>query len=258
MDEAPGLNQILRHWNQAIKLADASDEKFFIRLFVAVGISAMTFVRQTDELLERLEEYLGKPKVVALGEVGLDPVQYGVPWSLEEQKKVLREQFILAKKASKRVILHTPTPKSTADYVISLETATEKLPPLEDYRRVYLEKDLELIAEVGLDQGSIVVDHVDQRVIDYVLRQTTSKIGISIGSGLRKLESKDAATMVARYGADRILLNSDVVAYRPFDLLAIPKTIREMMRMGIEPENIRRVVYDNAREFYSLPMELSV
>lgn len=95
-------------------------------------------------------------------------------------------------------------------------------------------------------------------MIDYVLRQTTSKIGISIGSGLRKLESKDAATMVARYGADRILLNSDVVAYRPFDLLAILKTIREMMRMGIEPENIRRVVYDNAREFYSLPMELSV
>jgi predicted metal-dependent TIM-barrel fold hydrolase len=254
LDEMPGFREISRHWNQSLKLTEIAEGKFFLRLFVAAGISAMTLVKEIDKLLDYLETFLRKSSVVALGEVGLDPVQYfGQVWPIEEQKNILREQFIISKKVGKPVILHTPTPKKKSDYMIELG-ATE-LPPLDDYRRVFLEMDLDIIAEVGVDQNKIVVDHVDRSVIDFVLKETNAKVGISIGSGLRLLEPRDAAQMVAEYGSERIMLNSDVVAYRPCDILAIPKTIREMLRIGMRKNEIRRVVYENAREFFSLPLD---
>ena len=39
------------------------------------------------------------------------------------------------------------------------------------------------------------------------------------------------------------------------DLLAIPKTIREMRRRGIDEQTIRRAVFDNANEFYGLGLD---
>jgi predicted metal-dependent TIM-barrel fold hydrolase len=100
----------------------------------------------------------------------------------------------------------------------------------------------------------VVIDHVDQGVIGYVLEKTHAWVGISIGSGLRTLEPRDAARMVAQYGPERIMLNSDVVAYRACDVLAIPKTIREMLRLGLKAEDIRRVVYENAKQLYALSL----
>jgi predicted metal-dependent TIM-barrel fold hydrolase len=51
------------------------------------------------------------------------------------------------------------------------------------------------------------------------------------------------------------MINSDHVAYISTDLLAIPKTIREMRRRGIDEQTIRRAVFDNANEFYALGLD---
>ncbi len=51
------------------------------------------------------------------------------------------------------------------------------------------------------------------------------------------------------------MINSDHVAYISTDLPAIPKTIREMRRRGIDEQTIRRAVFDNANEFYALGLE---
>ena len=51
------------------------------------------------------------------------------------------------------------------------------------------------------------------------------------------------------------MVNSDHVAYIGTDLLAIPKTTREMRRRGIDEQTIRRAVFDNANELYGLGLK---
>ncbi len=251
LDEPPGEAEILRHWKQSLKISRTCVGSHFFQLFVAAGISSMTLVRDCDRLLEHLAEMATLPDVVAIGEVGLDPVQYfGMQWPLEEQRRVLRAQFQIAKAAGKPAILHTPTPKKSADYAIKLSGGA--LPTAQEYRLTYLKMDLDELAASGLDEERLIVDHTDRTIIEYVLENTRCMVGISIGSGLRRLEPQDAAAMVAEYGSSRILLNSDVLAYRASDILAIPKTIRAMRRMKLPAADIQRVVFDNAVATYGL------
>jgi predicted metal-dependent TIM-barrel fold hydrolase len=256
LEEPPGEAEIMRHWNQSLRISKTAPTSHFIHLFVAAGISSMTYVRDCDILLEHLAEISQLDDVVAIGEVGVDPVQYfGMQWPLDDQRRVLREQFKIAKQVGKPAILHTPTPKNTADYSIKLSGGV--LPAAEEYRLSYLKMDLEELAASGLDEKALIVDHTDRSIIEYVLNNTKCMVGISIGSGLRKLDPQDAARMVADYGASRIMLNSDVLAYRASDILAIPKTIRAMKRLKLSEADIVKVVFSNAVETYKLPFAVS-
>ena len=51
------------------------------------------------------------------------------------------------------------------------------------------------------------------------------------------------------------MINSDHIAYVSNDLMAIPKAIREMMRRGIDREDIKKAVFDNANTFYELRLD---
>jgi predicted metal-dependent TIM-barrel fold hydrolase len=251
LEEPPGEAEIMRHWKQSLRISKTAPGSHFIHLFVAAGISSMTFVRDCDILLEHLAEISQLDDVVAIGEVGIDPVQYfGMQWPIDDQRRVLREQFKIAKQAGKPAILHTPTPKNATDYAIKLSGGA--LPSAQDYRLAYLKMDLEELAASGLDEKALIVDHTDRSIIEYVLDNTKCMVGISIGSGLRKLDPQDAARMVADYGAGRIMLNSDVLAYRASDILAIPKTIRAMKRLKVADADIHKVVFANAVETYKL------
>jgi len=61
---------------------------------------------------------------VAVGEAGLDPIQYfGLHWPLEEQKKALEEQVRVAKECGTPFVLHTPKLKDQKDYAQPLSTS---------------------------------------------------------------------------------------------------------------------------------------
>lgn len=249
--EPPRAQEVFRLWDQPIRMAALAEEKHFFKLFVAVGISAMTRVEECDRILARMPEYLRDPRVVAVGEIGLDPVQYfGLAWPLEEQGRVLEEQARIAKARGKPVILHTPTPKEAPDFLGEL-AKTERTAPA-DYKRRYLERDLELLAKVGFPQHRLVVDHADETIIPFVLRETAALVGISVGIAMRPVQPKDAARWVQAYGADRILINSDLISYSPYDVFSVAKTIREMRRIGVPSIAIRQAVFDNANRLFGL------
>ena len=236
-----------------------SEEKHFLKAFVAVGISSMTRVVQWQEAVERLPEYLKMPNVVALGETGIDPVQYfGLDWPLEEQKLVLEKQIRVAKALDIPVILHTPMPKKARDYLGVEKSALADLIsnlPADKYKRYFLYMGLEIIDRIGLDHNRVVIDHADETIIEYVLHETGAFIGIGVGLTQRHTDAKFFTDIVERHGAKRLMINSDHVAYIGTDLLAIPKTIREMRRRGIDEPTIRRTVFDNANEFFGLGLE---
>ncbi len=254
--EPPGYEAMLRYWEGSLLLSRAAERTHFFPAYVGLAISSQTRVRDVDRLLVRMEALLQDEAVVAVGELGLDPIQYfGFSWPLEEQAPVIEAQMRMAARLGKPVILHTPTPKRGEDFLGALTHAD--LPPPGSYKRVFLEKDLEVIARAGVDEHRVVVDHVDETIIEDVLERTRAWVGISIGSAVRKTGPKEAALLVKRYGAGRIMLNSDHIGYLPYDLLAIPKAIREMKRLGVCEDEIRRSVFDNARTFYGLDLSFA-
>ena len=252
-DEVPDLNDVRRYWEEPIRFSQSAENMHFFKVFVGVGISFMTRVDQWEQALDLIPELLKKSNVVAIGETGIDPVQYfGMRWPIEEQKIVFEEQVRLAKKLDVPFILHTPTPKKSRDFLHEL--AVSEIPN-EEYKRYFLDFDMEIINKVGLDHKRLVIDHVDETILEYVLEETDAYIGIGVGQTMRHTNPQYFADVVERHGPDRLMVNSDHVAYVGNDLLAIPKTIRELRRRGVKDLNIRKAVFSNANEFYGLNLE---
>ena len=252
-DEVPDLNDVRRYWEEPIRFSKSAENMHFFKVFVGVGISFMTRVDQWEQALDLIPELLKKSNVVAIGETGIDPVQYfGMRWPVEEQKIVFEEQVRLAKKLDVPFILHTPTPKKNRDFLHEL--AVSEIPN-EEYKRHFLDFDMEIINKVGLDHKRLVIDHVDETILEYVLEETDAYIGIGVGQTMRHTNPQYFADVVERHGPDRLMVNSDHVAYVGNDLLAIPKTIRELRRRGVKDLNIRKAVFSNANEFYGLNLE---
>lgn len=85
--------------HQAIHLAEAYQE-----IYAAVGIHPNSQVLDIDEELRQIQELLFHPKVIAVGEIGLDIYREYV--SLAEQKTRLQHQLELASEADLPVIIH--------------------------------------------------------------------------------------------------------------------------------------------------------
>ncbi len=247
----PTAEDIFRFWDSPIRMARVAEEKHFMRLRCAVGVSSMTRVEGWEELIEKLPEYLDDPHVAAVGEAGLDPSQYfQLSWPLEDQARCLEAQARIAADKGKPLILHTPTPKKSRDFLGKVAVQEEISP--EEFRLHYLRRDLEIIDRAGLDPGLLVIDHVDGTIIDFVHRQTRAWCAISIGSALRPIHPDQVTKWVKEYGPGRIMLNSDHLGYRSIDFYSVPKTLRAMRRAGIPDAEIRCVSFDNANGLFRL------
>lgn len=87
---------------QSVELSEKYDY-----IYASVGVHPSDAVRdmQNPDWLDELESmYKNSPKVVAIGEIGLD--YYWTPEEKEEQKKAFRAQMQLAKKLGAPVVIH--------------------------------------------------------------------------------------------------------------------------------------------------------
>lgn len=82
-------------------------------MYASVGWHPVDAIDMTDEDLAWIEELAAHPKVVALGEMGLD--YYWDKSPKEIQKEVLRKQIQLAKKVKLPIIIHNR--EATADLI---------------------------------------------------------------------------------------------------------------------------------------------
>ena len=245
-EEMPDWALLRHYWEGAIRFAPRAEEKYFIKVCVALGISSMSRWEGWEKAVEMLPEYLQRPHVVALGEVGLDAYQYGrFHWPLDEQEAALEAQVQAAKEADVPVILHTPTQRRGFMPEISAD----------EFKRQFLYQDLEIINRVGLSHRRLVIDHADDTILEYALKETDAYVGIGIGISVRHTNPFYFADVVERYGPDRLMVNSDHFSTRNCDMLAIPKAVWEMRRRGIDAQAIRQTVFDNANECFGLGLE---
>ncbi|MGC8855232.1 MAG: TatD family hydrolase, partial [Anaerolineae bacterium] len=103
-----GLIRILipaLHWNSslaAVKLAESHP-----MLFAAIGFHPTELEQWEDASLEQLAQLANSsPKVIAIGEIGLDYYWVSVPEQQARQRQIFKAQLELARELNKPVIIH--------------------------------------------------------------------------------------------------------------------------------------------------------
>ena len=193
-----------------------------LRAYIGVGIHPRNIplnnnASTMDEYLKVVENYLGRANL--LGEVGLES-------GSELEASILREQLLLAKKADKPVIIHTPK--------------TNKIG--------ILEKTIRIIDDVGLSDNRVLLDHLtpSPRIIELV-SDRDFYLGFTMQPGKTSPEDVLYVVKTDEEFVERIILNSDSGVYPSYPL-AVVEAYEELVE-DLEKTVAYRLVSLNALRF---------
>jgi len=247
-------------WDDALNRLPQIRQSHLLDAKVGIGIHTGARVENYEQLLGIIPEYAELDEVAAIGEIGLTEAQHVSGWSLEEQKDVTGRQLEIAADHDLPAILHTPADLEDVDVPdrvhgaipgYELDLAMQQEPVLtSDYpKREAVEIDIELKDEAGLPDDRLVFSHMDAKIAPYVLENTDCYLSFTVSyPWLLGVSPTDVAEVVAEYGPDRILVETDSAGVLRSDVFAFKRTILEMYRMGVDSEDIRQVVYENPKE----------
>ena len=174
-----------------------------------------------DEVLAMIPQFLSRPNVLGIGEIGLNK-------NSRNEIKVLERHVDLAARENQLILVHTPH--------------------LEDkHKGTRLIVDL-LKSDRRIDPARVIIDHVEEHTIELALNA-----GFWAGITLypeSKCTPPRAIDMVEVFGARRVWLNC-ACDWGNSDPLAVPKTALEMRKRGHSPEAIDRLIFQNPFEFLS-------
>ena len=173
------------------------------------------------EVIALLPEFLDRPNVLGVGEVGLNKCTRNEMTTLEAVVE-------LALPRDEQLLFHTP----------HLE---------HKYKGTRMILDL-LRADRRVDRSRVCIDHCEEHTIRLALDE-----GYWAGITLyptTKATPERAVDMVEIYGPERILVNSSA-DWGPSDPLAVPQFMYAMRRRGHPESLVRRIVYDNPLEFFN-------
>ncbi|MBL9125649.1 MAG: TatD family hydrolase [Planctomycetaceae bacterium] len=178
-------------------------------------------VRLSREVIAMIPEFINKPGVLGIGEIGLNK-------NTKNEAIIFAEHVDLAVRLDEQILIHTPH--------------------LEDkYQGTRM--ILDMLADFSeLERRRVLVDHVEEHTIRPVLEQ-----GYWAGMTLypvSKCTPERAVDMVEMYGPERLLVNS-AGDWGPSKPTAVPDFILAMRKRGHTEAAIRRVVYENPLEFFS-------
>ncbi|WP_199517524.1 TatD family hydrolase [Haloferax sp. Atlit-12N] len=198
---------------------DRAERAAGIDHYVTVGLEPKeaNYPEMAEAVMDGLPEYLDREHVVGLGEIGLDQ-------GTEAEEYAFRRQLRMAEERELPVIIHTPHTQKPE--------GTERL--------------VEMIQGEDVTEERIVIDHNTENTVDISL-QTDCWLGFTLYPG--KIDAETTIDILEEYGTDKMLLNS-AADWDPSDPLAVPKARDKMLDRGWDRDEVRKVVYDNPREFF--------
>jgi predicted metal-dependent TIM-barrel fold hydrolase len=202
--------------------------QFGIRHYCTIGLNPKEAnnARLADEVMELLPRYLEKDGVVAVGEIGYDDMS-------DAEERCMVAQIQLAREHELPILIHTPH---------------------RDKKRG-TERTLALIKDMGFPEALTIVDHNNEETLPLVL-ETECWAGHSIYPHT-KMDEARMVKLVQRYGAERIIINS-AADWGISDPLKVPKTAALMRESGIEDATIRKICWENPRDFFAQSGRLDV
>jgi predicted metal-dependent TIM-barrel fold hydrolase len=209
---AGSAGDLRRHWDELVETQTERLRLAGIRPMVALGVHPARIPwHGADELLHRLPHYFDDPRVVALGELGL---QEGG----EREEEIFSRQLELAARMRKPAIVHTPGREKLA--------RTRRL--------------LALLRASPVEPSSVLIDHVDAETFALV-RGMGCWAGLTLQPGL--FDAAAAAALISKHGPEGIVLTSDI-GEGATDLLALPKAAEALKEAGLTDELRRRVLWE--------------
>jgi predicted metal-dependent TIM-barrel fold hydrolase len=178
-------------------------------------------VKLAQEVIALIPDFLNKPNVLGIGEIGLNK-------NSRNELKVLEMHIDVAAKHDQLILVHTPHLED------KLKGTKLILDALKNDKRIRPER--------------VVIDHVEEHTIELVLNS-----GFWAGMTLypeSKCTPARAIDMLETYGNERIWMNSacDWGVSVP---LAVPRTALEMKKREWTADAIDKVVYENPLKFLS-------
>ena len=195
--------------------------QFGIRHYCTMGLNPKeaNTASVAEGVMQLVELYLEKESVVAVGEIGYDDMT-------DAEEKYFRAQLELAVEHELPVLIHTPH---------------------RDKKNGTL-RSLDLVKDVGIDPGMVLVDHNNEETLPSVL-----DAGVWAGHSIYPNTKMDAQRMVAlvqRFGPERIIINS-AADWGVSDPLEVPKTAQAMREAGIHEDVITQICWNNPVKFFA-------
>ncbi len=193
-----------------------------LRHYAWLGINAkeaenVAFAR---EVIALLPEFLDRPNVLGIGEIGLHKCT-------PNEVATLQALVDLGLQRDEQMLFHTPH--------------------LEDkYKGTRMILDL-LRADRRVDRSRICIDHCEEHTVRLALDEGYWA-GITLYP-VTKATPERAVDLVEIYGPERLLINSSA-DWDQSDPLAVSAFICAMQRRGHAESLVRRLVYDNPLKFF--------
>ena len=176
-------------------------------------------VKFAEEVIAIIPQFLDRPNVLGIGEIGLNK-------NSRNELKVLEMHVDLAARHQKLILVHTPHLED------KLKGTRLIVDVLKNDRRIRPER--------------VIIDHVEEHTVAHVL-----DAGFWAGMTLypeTKCTPARAVDMLELYGNERLWLNS-ACDWGMSDPLAVPKTALEMKKRGHPAATIEKVVFENPKKF---------
>ncbi|OQD58608.1 putative hydrolase [Methanobrevibacter arboriphilus JCM 13429 = DSM 1125] len=209
---------LLNHLERILNYDTERAKKYGIDLKVALGIHPSNIIKSPKIVFDKLNEYIEKKSIVAIGEIGLEDLS-------NEEKNIFKKQLEIADETNTNVIIHTPR--------------KNKLEVLKEIKKIVLET---------IDPNLVIIDHINLNVIDEVIKEDFT-LGLTVQP--KKMEVDEAVAILKEYGFDNFLLNSDI-SNMPSDPISVPKTIRTLKKLGFDSKDIDKVAFKNAEKIFNL------
>lgn len=208
------LNHLMRILNYDTKRAEEQG----LDLKVALGIHPTNTSVDGEIIFENLYKWIENKEIVAIGEIGLENLT-------EDEYRIFKRQLDIAEETKTNVIIHTPRRNKPE----------------------VLDEILEILPQ-HISPELVVIDHINQAVVEKVI-STDYTLGLTVQP--KKMDKTEAISILNEYGFDKFLLNSDI-SNMPSDPLSVPKTIRELNKLGFNQKEIDKVSQKNAQKFFNI------
>jgi predicted metal-dependent TIM-barrel fold hydrolase len=172
-----------------------------------------------EEVIGLIPEFLAKPGVLGIGEIGLNK-------NSRNELRIFERHLEVARAHDQLVLIHTP----------HLEDKLKGTRLIVDALRNFS----------GINPERVIIDHVEEHTVDLVL-----DAGFWAGITLypeSKCTPHRAIDMLERRRGERIWINS-ACDWGVRDPLAVPKAMLAMRQRGWDDGAISRVVWENPRQF---------
>ena len=211
------------YFNQLTLFEPARAAKFGIKHYcwICLNPKESEDLQLAEEVLKIIPEYLDRPTVLGIGEIGLNK-------NSRNEMKVLEKHAELAARKNELILVHTPH--------------------LEDKL-----KGTRLIMDVILnhkeiDPSRVMIDHAEEHTVEEIKDK-----GFWVGLTLypqTKFSPERAVDVIEVYGSDKIWMNS-AADWGISDPLATLKAANEMRMRGHSETLIQKVFYENPKAFLS-------